>query len=207
MSFLIGLGRKARQGKDTVAKTIIDKFGGRYDIRRYAFADALKREVDELGPLDLCLEYGIDYDMNPSMDDPLCRTKHGKQSRLLQFWGEKRRKENSFYWISKVRQKVDEENPTIALITDMRYKNEGLWVRSKGGVTVDVQRVGYKDYSRDPHHISETDLDNWPFDYTIQVMHDDLPELQRSAVELFQLIEQEYSVQPGDVNALLRSVA
>ena len=44
---LIGLGYKARRGKDTVANAIIEARGAQYDIRRYVFADALREEVEE----------------------------------------------------------------------------------------------------------------------------------------------------------------
>ena len=60
-SVIIGFGFRARSGKDTAVAEIIKQRGllpetstynifknhqERYDIRRYAFADALKREVN-----------------------------------------------------------------------------------------------------------------------------------------------------------------
>jgi hypothetical protein len=50
------------------------------------------------------------------------------------------------------------------IITDMRFKNEFEAVKSKGGITVRIERSGQKSSG---NHPSETELDNAKFDYTI----------------------------------------
>jgi hypothetical protein len=178
---IVGVGNRARHGKDSVVKTIIEH-ATRFDARKFAFADELKREVEQIGASDIAFRFGVPLDPNPPMDDPLCP--NGKQSRVLQFWGEYVRKRDPFYWVNKVRARIEAEQPHIALISDMRYLNEFLYVRSFGGYTVKVFRPGFVDLSRDPNHPSETELDNAAFDYTI-INDKGLDELKADAIEVF----------------------
>jgi hypothetical protein len=130
----------------------------KYDIRIYSFAAELKREVNEnamksggmprlfdAGLYDrdggylqengniLPLPEWVQYDPDPPMDDPHCR--YGKQRTLLQWWGtEFRRSVNPDYWVNKVAQRIAEEKPEIALITDVRFMNEVNFVRKYGEV-------------------------------------------------------------------------
>jgi hypothetical protein len=181
---IIGVGHKARHGKDTVVKTIIER-ATTFDARRYAFADALKREVEEIGAVELAFRYAVPLDPNPDMTDPLCP--NGKQSHVLQAHGAYMRTVDKFYWVKKLREKIEADKPTIALISDMRHRNEFYFVKAFGGHTVKVFRPGFVDLSRDPNHPSETELDNAGFDYTI-VNDKGVEELQADAMEVFNLI-------------------
>jgi hypothetical protein len=131
---------------------------GKYDIRIYSFAAELKREVNEnamksggmprlfdAGLYDrdggylqengniLPLPEWVQYDPDPPMDDTHCP--YGKQRTLLQWWGtEFRRSVNPDYWVNKVAQRIAEEKPEIALITDVRFMNEVNFVRKYGEV-------------------------------------------------------------------------
>jgi hypothetical protein len=182
---LIGVGSRARQGKDTVVKTIIEHYAHIYDVRRFAFADELKREVEEIGASTIAFKFGVPLDPNPPMDDPLCP--NGKHSRVLQFWGEYRRKQNDFYWVTKLKARIEQEKPQFALISDMRYLNERAFVKANKGYTIKVYRPGYVDLARDPNHISETQLDNAVFDYTI-INNTTLEQLQADALQVFAFI-------------------
>lgn len=216
---VIGLGHKARRGKDTVAKTIIETFGAQYDIRRYAFADELKKEVNEAaekagGMLALFLQMysqlpeWVVYDKTPDMTDPLCQL--GKQRTLLQWWGsELRRAKDPFYWVKKVKAAIERDKPQVAIITDVRFPNEFMFVKSLDGYMVKVDREGYVDLDTNPAHHSEQQLANAIFDYEITAKEGDLPELKRCAVELFETLlrDQDITDEVENVKKELDSIA
>lgn len=134
--------------------------GNCYDIRIYGFAHELKREVTEnalksggmrnlfsdglrlegCGYMQengniLALPEWVQYDPDAPMDDPLCPL--GKQRTLLQFWGTQlRRSVNQDYWVNKVAQRIAEEKPEVALITDVRFPNEVNFCQKYGEVVL-----------------------------------------------------------------------
>ena len=193
-SVIFGFGFRARSGKDVAVAEIIRQRGllpetstdnllkneqERYDIRRYAFADALKREVNaaaiEAGGMEklfapnycfpkkgyvVTLPDWVKYDPNPDMSDPLCPL--GKQRALLQWFGsEYKRVDDDQYWVRQLAQQIELEKPAIACITDMRFENEMQFVMQYGE-TVRVDR----DSLPPATHVSETALadisdENW----------------------------------------------
>ncbi len=170
-TMIVGIGYKARQGKGEVATTIYNAYKDQYSILVVGFGDAVKEEVNAMpDQFEACLRYGIEYDFKADTSDSLCQTSHGKQSRLLQYWGNYRRQADPFYWVKKVRDKIQVAKPSVVLIPDMRYRNELAFVKASKGYTVKVTRQGFVDLSRDPNHISETDLDNVVFDAEINVL-------------------------------------
>jgi hypothetical protein len=202
-TLVIGFGYKARHGKDTAVKSIIESFGSQYDIKRYAFGDALKREVNELDQFAWCMRNGIPYDFQPSMDDPLCRTQHGKQGALLQWYGtEYRRNQDEFYWVNKLRETLEKEQPKVALISDVRFRNEAYFVKACDGFLVKCSRLGYSsiDSGRSTTHKSEVDLDGFTFDYEINVPDGELDTLKQDAVEVFNLILSRVQPEVPDLN-------
>ena len=155
-SIIFGYGFKARSGKDTAVAIILKERGHLYDIRRFSFAGELKREVNECalksGGMEklfsdglrgegagflqengniLALPEWVQYDPNPPMDDPECGL--GKQRLFLQWYGvEYRRGPNPAYWIDRVAQRIADEKPEIALLSDVRYANEIAFVQKYG---------------------------------------------------------------------------
>ncbi len=201
---IIGFGYRARQGKDSVVQHIIDTFGGKYDIRRYAMGDELKAEVNTLDQEALCIKYSIPYDNNPDMSDPKCQTKHGKQSALLQYWGtEVRRAEDPFYWVKKVDARVMAEQPQIALLSDMRFWNEFYWVLANKGYPVKVERIGYTDPSRDSGHVSEIQLETAKFFAHIKVQEGELDQLKADAIEVFNAVLQDVAPVVEDIPGVM----
>jgi hypothetical protein len=209
-TIVVGFGYKARHGKDEAVKSIIAARAGQYDVRRYAFADVLKKEVNDAavaagGMLELFKQGGtfevgkddftpfpswVQYDPDADMTDPLCPL--GKQRTLLQWWGtEYRRNQDPNYWIKKLNDVLLVEKPRIALVSDMRFPNEVSWVKQdpSSGFVVRVDRLGYK--SNTPPHESEKALDfmaDEDWHYIIQVNDGDIDELKRDAVVVFDLI-------------------
>lgn len=146
---VLGLGHKARHGKDTVCAllvSVLDAVGLR--ARRYSFADAL-------------------YDH--------CRSQHGmtvKDPVLLQRVGVEARDRDPLTWIRTVAWRIAEQAPDVAIITDCRFMNEAEFVRDRcRGLVVRVRRTvngqPFVDPSRPANHASETDLDGYRFDLTI----------------------------------------
>jgi hypothetical protein len=203
-TLLIGFGLKARSGKDTAVKAIVEAYRDKYDVRRYALADELKLEVAEIDQVEYCLRHGIEYDFSPDMTDPLCQTRHGKQSHLLQHYGtEYRRASDPFYWVNKLRKRIAEEKPQIALISDMRFKNEYFWIKAFGGFTVKVTRHGYVDLSRSATHASETELEGTLFDYEITCMDGEVEQLKHDARTVFEMIIEQVTPKMPDLPNLV----
>jgi hypothetical protein len=219
---ILGIGYKARQGKGTAAQAIIDSQKAELDIRGYGFGDALKREVNaaaveaggmfalfnELALTGAPLPGGqrikipdwVKYEPEPDMTDPLSPL--GKHRTLLQWWGsEYRRAQDSFYWVKAMRDTLKAEMPQVAVISDMRFKNEMLWVKANQGFTIKVSRLGFNDFSTNPSHHSESELDNAPFDFEIQHSEGDVGELEKCAVEVFGMIRKMLEPQVEEVAA------
>ncbi len=152
-SVIFGYGFRARSGKDFAAATILAERSHLYDIRRYSFATELKREVNQAAlacggmdrlftrPQEYVQENGnflelpewVVYDSDAPMDDPECGL--GKQRLFLQWYGtEYRRSVNPQYWVNKVAERIAEEKPEVALITDVRFVNEVLFCQQYGEV-------------------------------------------------------------------------
>lgn len=207
---IIGFGYQAQQGKDTAAQAIIAARLGAFDVRRYAFADPLKREInaeaEKAGgmfnlfqnlsmhgaPLpngkNLFLPTWVEYEHNPLMTDPLCPL--GKQRKLLQWWGTEYRRLSCdrFYWVKRIAEQVKEETPQVALLTDVRFQNEFLWVKSNAGTMVKVSRLGFSSLKLNSGHTSEHELDGAPFDIDITVNDGEIEQLKSDAVTVFDMV-------------------
>lgn len=219
---VIAFGHKAKRGKDTAAQHIIENRTAPFlNIKRYAFADDLKREVNAaaeehggmLGLFDqltrvgaplpglrfLKLPLSVAYDPSPDMTDPLSPL--GKQRKLLQWWGTEYRRNNfhRMYWVKSVNNAIFTDRPDIALITDMRFMSEVVWVNSMRGYTVRVDRVGFPDLDTNPEHDSEHELDSYTYNFEINVRDGDLEILKEDALTVFDMILKHVSVDPIDL--------
>lgn len=143
---LFGLLGYAGAGKDTV-------FGILQGLEpravRYAFADELKREVAD------------GFDVTPEFineNKPVFRE-------LLQSWGVARRAFNCDYWVERVQESIVEDSPHIAVVTDVRFRNEAQWIREHGGSLVRVVRAGCEGVN---NHVSEHELADCPVAHVIR---------------------------------------
>lgn len=140
---ILGFGHKARHGKDTAVDGITTFFGKR--AKRFAFADALKT---------------------------YCRINHGmtvKDGALLQKVGVDMRKHDPLFWVKLTYWAIDEMRPEVAIISDVRFKNEAEVIKGFGGTLVNVTRYNsdgsmFLDPNRDSTHISEVDMDDYKYD-------------------------------------------
>jgi hypothetical protein len=206
---ILGFGHKLKQGKDTAAEAIIKARGGLYDVRRYAFADELKREYvrmcEETGSTYEMIQVAkvrhnapswVDYELGADLEDPICG-KHGKQRKFLQWLGNYRREQDSMYWVKKVARAILNDQPQFALVTDVRYPNEAAWIKLCGGNTVKVSREGY---NAGDEHVSENALNDYAWDYALRGEDGKKEELEALAVAFFDFFVS--SLNPKPVSTL-----
>lgn len=198
---IFGLGHKMRSGKDSAAVHIIRERGHKHKIDTIAFADALRKEVNDACDLliangivqthqealaYMCRTWGATFDPNAVVDSVY---KNGKQRALLQAIGEGRRKVDPDYWIKRWADAVTASSADIILTADMRYPNELELIKQMDGVTVKFTRLGFDGLSPEhATHISETALDTAEFDYHIVVRDGQLPWLRSQALHLFDFL-------------------
>lgn len=179
---LIGFGHKARQGKDTAARAILNACPS---ARQYGFADALKKEAGLA-----IAEYGsqanlIAHHKAAGLLPDWVHAEEPKPRTLLQHWGQDRRTKDPLYWVKKLFATLDALTPEVALITDVRYPNERDFIRSRGGFYVEVVNTGRVDIVVHPHD-SETALDGTDYDALIAAANP--LECQRAALRFFKKV-------------------
>lgn len=138
---IVGIGHKSKAGKNTVARFMIEELGLRkIYCKEYSFAEPLKNFCQ--------VHFGI-----------------RKDRKLLQLIGTDvyRNYVNQDIWVNLTKERIEEENPDVAIITDVRFKNEADYIIQNNGILIKVTRPGIKNVE----HISETDLDNYPFHINI----------------------------------------
>lgn len=162
---VIGIGHRARNGKDTLASYL--NALSPMETKIFSFASALKGYCRVMGWMTV------------------------KDGPLLQFVGTDcfRRLVGSDVWVNVLLQEIEESGCKVAIIPDMRFPNEMKMVQDSGGMTIRVRRVAldgtyYTDPSRPADHPSETALENANFDQTIEAKSGDLRSIFDAAVEI-----------------------
>jgi NTP pyrophosphatase (non-canonical NTP hydrolase) len=157
---IIGIAGKARSGKDTIAKMIVNEVGGKV----LKFAEPLKAAASAM-----TLE---SYD----------KFEHGDRSkeieglgisyrRLLQLLGtEVCRAISEDFWVNVLHKRIISEKANgcnLFVISDVRFENEADYVRRNGGAIIHVKReqVGQENV---PTHASEAGLETKNGDYVIE---------------------------------------
>jgi len=132
---LIGICGLARCGKDSfynLSEPIINE--SKEVSVRYAFADALKAEVNEL----LFANTGI----SAFSEDP--QEKSIIRPLLVTYGTHVRRKLDQDCWIKSIEIPVRNtlEHNQWAFVTDVRYENEIDWIHELGGKSIHITRTG-----------------------------------------------------------------
>lgn len=214
---IVGFGHKARQGKDFVAESLRNEFGG----IRHNFSDALYQEVcmPHFQPLLSMVKFRnyvglvirdlhqhfigrvVDASLIPEAVDFLKKRNlmqydcmQEKDAEFLQIWGTniKRRLYGEDYWVKKWQENIP--NSDIVYVTDVRFQNEYETLKKMGGYYIDVIRYNqdgtrFIAQDRDENHPSETDLDNVVPDFVIQAKTKDLIELTYQAKQIMNSIK------------------
>jgi len=162
MSFIVGIGSKAQQGKSTLARALCSHpllLGAQH----YSFAGALKAYARVTGLM---------REKNPT---------------VLQALGGIYLNHDPNFWIRILELQLADDQPPVAIISDLCYRNEHAWIKAHAGLTVSVVRLNvdgsrYLSPDRDARHPSETDLDDLSlFDYRIQARSGELAHLASCA--------------------------
>ena len=153
---IIGISGYATAGKDTVAQILVEQFG----FQRLAFADSIRDICLVINPYlsdglrvgDLVKDYGWDV-----------AKQNTEVRRLLQVLGTEvgRQIFDEDVWVDALFQKVDPNKKYV--ITDVRFANEAECIKEYG----EVWRVNRAGVDPINEHISETQLDDYEFDYVI----------------------------------------
>lgn len=127
---IIGALSSATAGKDTFCSLLTTHLAAR-TIRRVAFADFLKQELDPLFKA-----FGGSAFTTDPIQKALIRpilVSHGCSMRVL----------NPRHWIEKVEPTVQAALAAdeLVIVTDVRFPNEHDWVKSLGGKTIYIERV------------------------------------------------------------------
>lgn len=178
---IIGLGFKARNGKDTLASMTADALRDLgVSSERLSFADDLKALARCLGM-------------------------QAKNAPALQKLGEACRELDPDFWVKRLMLRVASSSALVVFVPDMRFPNELRRLWQQGAITIRVDRVlpngeTYTAADRDPTHVSETALANAQFDYRLVAPDGDLAALREHARWLSRLayrrLAQERKVRP-----------
>lgn len=186
---LIGVGSRARQGKDFVAKYMKEAIP---EIQLFSFANELKQYCKE-NHEELVPQWQLAKQTKQlpiAKDDPV----YGYTAILQWFGSEVMRKKSPDHWVHVIADKIEFDKPEIAIITDVRFPNEAAWVKNHDGYLIEVIRQNedgtrYYDPNRDKNHISETALDEyvgWDFHLLCKSGH--LDSLKSKALGILQII-------------------
>ncbi|MFC1564417.1 hypothetical protein ACFL6G_05735 [candidate division KSB1 bacterium] len=211
---IIGIGNKARQGKDTAASFLEEKYG----CAVIHFADALYDECHNANiiyrintntlylktndedffkyknPPDLFLKWletkSEQKSGLPFGADLFYGGMKEKEGTLLQFWGTEFRRKNFNwdYWVDKVKDRILADPERDYLVPDTRFRNEAEMIKELGGLVWKIDRPGFVAKDRDPNHKSEVDLDSWNFDETI-VNDGTIPDLHEKTDILYRKLK------------------
>ena len=111
------------------------------ESKRYSFADALKNELDEL----LVKYTGISAFTENNEEKEIVRPL------LVTYGTDVRRKLNEDCWIEKITAGVntDLQLNKHVFITDVRFLNEAKWIKSNGGILININRQGVGPANKD----------------------------------------------------------
>lgn len=143
---IIGLTGRARAGKDTVAHCLVTRHG----YTRVAFADKLKEAAYALNPHIQTSWHGFDYETLQYLVDihgwEAAKDRYPDVRRILQALGTEAgwQIHGKNLWVNAAAATIDTlpaNDPVV--ISDVRFQHEVDWIRSQGGLIINVTR---------PHH-------------------------------------------------------
>lgn len=157
---IIGVSGKMNAGKNTVGNLIAEIHHSK-PVYLVSFASLLKQICALM--LGVPLETMEDRDFKNTKLDKRFGNKTVRE--LMQFVGNSfRHGLNDNIWVDSLLDKLHDDNNTIYVITDVRFKNEYDAIVKRGG---EVIRVIRPDIDTDMDE-SEVDLDNFKFPYVVR---------------------------------------
>lgn len=148
---VIGLAGYAQSGKDSLFNLFVEH--GTRNYKRYAFADALKKEIQPT------IQRDFGFDIFAATIEQKSQVRH-----LLVELGAKRRAENPLYWVDQVYKEIRQtelaekvlrwDRKTIPVITDMRYVNEANFFKG----LMDLKLIPINRFGNSPANIEELEF-------------------------------------------------
>lgn len=161
---IIGLTGKARSGKSTVAKHLVEKYG----FYRFAFIEPLKEMLIKAG---MCTK------------DELYDHKTEQSRWLMQKIGTEifREQIDKRFWIHQAEDVImdfQNDNSSGSMVfDDIRFPNEADLIHSFSGTVIKLIRKDYNDQATDNSHLSESLVDGISCDFEIVAESGDVPGL------------------------------
>lgn len=146
MTQLIGITGKARHGKDTVARLLVER-----GFKRQAFADRLKLTLATLTGEDVSLYH------DDVAKEQICPALGVTRRQAMQDFGDGMRQLfGDNVWVDAVLSTWESEGFPNTVISDVRYTSEAYEVLGADGVVLEVHRPGAPALTADAaKHISE----------------------------------------------------
>lgn len=180
MTKIVAFAGRKQSGKTTCAEALRNLYNyyavNKDGAKIYSFADPLKKDIcmNILGlSYDQC--YGTDDNKN-ELTNNFWEDKQLSAREVMQFVGtDIFRKMQNDVWVNATLNKIKEEEPELAIISDCRFPNEVMAVKNAGGLVIKLMRNPFNS-----DHASETALDtnnfnHVNFDLVIFNQHLDIP--------------------------------
>lgn len=154
MTKIVAFAGRKQSGKTTCSQAVI-KVAPPLSSKLYNFADPLKQDIC-MGILGMSYEqcYGDDIDKN-TPTGLIWEGQNLTAREVMQFVGtDVFRKMKHDVWAGATINKIQTEQPDIAVIADCRFPNEVEAVKNAGGIVIKLTRNPYNS-----DHSSETALD------------------------------------------------
>lgn len=167
----IGIIGKARSGKDTAALALVAK----YRYTRLAFADPLKElalAIDPLIPTSIDSHGRIHTRLSALIRDvgwEYAKDHYQEVRAILQRTGGGVREIDETFWLTAMRRKINSAEAwnIPVVVADVRYPNEADMLRSRGFLLIRITRTDGGESGSAATHDSETALDSYAADITI----------------------------------------
>ena len=149
---LVGVCGKAGAGKDTIGDFLVEK----YDFKKIALADPIKRLVKDVFALD---DHTV-YD-RVAREEALDRWPGWTVRKLLQYIGTELFRENidDSVWVKSLWYKISDDADNNYVVTDVRFPNELEYFRDNASegqfLSIKVIRPGYEGNVGMKGHASE----------------------------------------------------
>ena len=175
--------------KNMNIKKIFDDFLGSY-VKIYGLADALKNICIEVFGLTNSQVYGADKDKN-TLTHIKWSSVGGQTDELmtarefLQYFGtDICRKIDSDVWINSLLRKVKSDSPELALICDVRFRNEIEALQKEGGIIIGLKRNMNRG---NDSHASEKEIESC-FEICDRVIDNQEASIKEQCEEAFEVI-------------------
>lgn len=154
---VVGLCGRARHGKDVVAAEMTKRFRAA-GLR--CFPCSVSMVVHEAAVLDGAIQSAKRSECTPEEIQSLVK------------FGNAGRAQDENFWTDILLDKILAQKSDVALVTGLRFLNEGSWLKTMQGVLVRVRRLNrdgseFVSRDRDPNDITETEHYHLLADYEL----------------------------------------